>query len=74
MGDEYFSDSIEITRKDLISVIKPRIIEIISAVNNEINNSGYGNTIVNRLIFTGGVSQTDGIIDLINKVTAKAII
>ena len=71
LGDEYFSDSIEITRKDLISVIKPRIIEIISAVNNEINSSGYGNTIVNRLIFTGGVSQTDGIIDLINKVTGK---
>ena len=71
IGDENFSDSIEITRKDLISVIKPRIIEIISSINSEIENSNYGNAIVNRLIFTGGVSQTDGIIDLINKITGK---
>ena len=71
IGDENFSDSIEITRKDLISVIKPRIIEIISSINSEIENSNYGNAIVNRLIFTGGVSQTDGIIDIINKITGK---
>ena len=74
LGDDSFTDSIEITRKDLISVIKPRIIEIISSINDEISKSGYDNTIINRLIFTGGVSQTDGIIDLINKVTGKKAI
>ena len=71
LGDENFSDSVEITRKDLISVIKPRILEIISNINDEILGSNYDNAIVNRLIFTGGVSQTDGIIELINKVTGK---
>ncbi len=71
LGDENFTDSIEITRKDLISVIKPRIIEIISSINNEITNSRYGDTIVNRIVLTGGVSQTEGLIELINNVTNK---
>ena len=71
LGDENFTDSIEITRKDLISVIKPRIIEIISSINNEITNSRYGHTIVNRIVLTGGVSQTEGLIELINNVTNK---
>ena len=71
LGDENFTDSIEITRKDLISVIKPRITEIINAINNKITNSRYGNVIVNRIVLTGGVSQTEGLIELISNVTNK---
>ena len=56
-GDNEF---IEITRRDLISVIKPRISEIVHSINEYIIESNYNNIIANRVVITGGVSQMDG--------------
>jgi len=71
LGGENFNDSTEITRRELISVIKPRIIEIIDSINDKIKNSGYDHIIANRLVITGGVSQTDGLIELIQNISNK---
>jgi cell division protein FtsA len=65
------NDSIEITRKDLISVIKPRVNEIINTLKEHILESGYNHLIANRVVITGGTSQMDGLIDITSKIIEK---
>jgi len=65
------NESIEITRRDLISVIKPRISEIVHSINEYIIESSYNNIIANRVVITGGVSQMDGIIDFSSNILEK---
>ena len=69
LGGEY--DSIEITRKDLIAVIKPRVNEIINSIKDQIIKSGYNHLIANRVVITGGAAQMDGLIDITSKTLEK---
>lgn len=69
IGEE--NESIEITRRDLISVIKPRISEIVHTINECILESSYNNIIANRVVITGGVSQMDGLIEFSSKIFEK---
>ena len=69
LGSEY--DSIEITRKDLIAVIKPRVNEIINSIKDQIIKSGYNHLIANRVVITGGAAQMEGIIDITSKILEK---
>ena len=69
LGEE--NESIEITRRDLISVIKPRISEIVHTINECILESSYNNIIANRVVITGGVSQMDGLIEFSSKIFEK---
>lgn len=69
LGDD--NDSIEITRKDLISVIKPRVNEIINSIKDQIIESDYSNIITNKIVITGGSSQMDGLIDIASKIIDK---
>ena len=64
-------DSIEITRKDLIAVIKPRVNEIINSIKDQIIKSGYNHLIANRVVITGGAAQMEGIIDITSKILEK---
>ena len=65
------NESIEITRRDLISVIKPRIFEIVNTINDIIIDSKYNNIIANRFVITGGASQMEGLLDFTSKVFGK---
>ena len=65
------NESIEITRKDLISVIKPRIFEIVNTINDIIIDSKYNNIIANRVVITGGASQMEGLLGFTSKVFGK---
>ena len=65
------NESIEITRRDLISVIKPRIFEIVNTINDIIIDSKYNNIITNRVVITGGASQMEGLLDFTSKVFGK---
>ena len=69
LGEE--NESIEITRRDLISVIKPRIFEIVNTINDIIIDSKYNNIIANRFVITGGASQMEGLLDFTSKVFGK---
>ncbi len=69
LGEE--NESIEITRRDLISVIKPRIYEIVNTINEIIIESKYNNVIANRVVITGGSSQMEGLLDFTSKVFGK---
>ena len=69
LGGEY--DSIEITRKDLIAVIKPRVNEIINSIKDQIIKSGYNHLIANRVVITGGAAQMEGLIDITSKTLEK---
>ena len=65
------NDSVEITRKDLISVIKPRVKEIINTLKEQVLESGYNHLIANRVVITGGASQMDGVIEITSKIIEK---
>ena len=65
------NESTEITRRDLISVIKPRIFEIVNTINDIIIDSKYNNIIANRVVITGGASQMEGLLDFTSKVFGK---
>ena len=67
------NDSIEITRRDLISVIKPRIFEIINTINELIQESRYNDIIANRVVITGGVAQMDGLLDFSSNILNKKV-
>ena len=69
LGEE--NESIEITRRDLISVIKPRIYEIVNTINEIIIDSKYNSIIANRVVITGGASQMEGLLDFTSKVFGK---
>ena len=69
LGDN--NDSVEITRKDLISVIKPRVIEIINSIKDELVENRYNHLIANRVVITGGSAQMDGLIDITSKILDK---
>ena len=71
LGEE--NESIEITRRDLISVIKPRIYEIVNTINEIIIESKYNNVIANRVVITGGTSQMEGLLDFTSKVFGKKV-
>ena len=71
LGGEY--DSIEITRKDLIAVIKPRVNEIINSIKEKIIKSQYNHLIANRVVITGGAAQMDGLIDATSKTLQKKV-
>ena len=55
----------------MISVIKPRISEIVHSINEFIIESSYNNIIANRVVITGGVSQMDGILDFSSNILEK---
>lgn len=65
------NESTEIIRKDLISVIKPRVFEIVNTLNELIIESSYNNIIANRVVITGGVSQMDGLLDFSSNIFNK---
>ena len=65
------NDSVEIMRKDLIAVIKPRVNEIINTLKEHILESGYNHLIANRVVITGGASQMDGVIEITSKIIEK---
>jgi cell division protein FtsA len=65
------NDSVEIMRKDLIAVIKPRVNEIINSLKEHILESGYNHLIANRVVITGGASQMDGVIEITSKIIEK---
>ena len=65
------NDSVEIMRKDLIAVIKPRVNEIINSLKEHILESGYNHLIANRVVITGGASQMDGLINITSTIIEK---
>ena len=72
LGKEYeLSDPVEVSRGHLIKIIKPRVQEILEIIKLEISNSGYEKIISNRVVFTGGASQMDGLVYLATEILDK---
>ena len=53
-----------ISRSELISVIRPRLEEILEEVKNQLNIGGFDNLSSKRVVFTGGGSQLPGLYEL----------
>lgn len=53
-----------ISRSELISVIKPRLEEILEEVKNQLNIGGFDNLSSKRVVFTGGGSQLPGLYEI----------
>ena len=72
LGKEYeLSDPVEVSRGHLIKIIKPRVQEILEIIKLEISNSGYEKIISNRVVFTGGAAQMDGLVYLATEILDK---
>lgn len=50
-----------VTRAELISIIRPRVEEILEAVRDELLNAGFDQLMSQRVVLTGGGSQLTGI-------------
>ena len=70
-GDSELLDPIEVSRAHLTEIIKPRVQEILETVREKILKSGYNKLITNRVVFTGGASQMDGLLYLGSEVLDK---
>lgn len=54
----------EISRSVLSKIIEPRVEEIFSLVNQEINNSGFKHLLSTGVVITGGASLLEGSVEL----------
>lgn len=53
--------SVQIDRRELVSIIEPRVEELFSLVRQEVKRSGYDGLMPAGMILTGGTSQLTGI-------------
>ncbi len=53
-----------VLRQHLCEVIEPRVEETLNFINNEIQKSGLSELLGSGLVFTGGASQMEGLIEL----------
>ena len=57
-------DYIQITRREVLEVIKPITTNLLGWVQDELNKSGHSNSIGKVMVFTGGAAQIDGLLVL----------
>jgi len=53
-----------VLRQHLCEVIEPRVEETLNFINNEVQKSGLAELLGSGLVFTGGASQMEGLIEL----------
>ena len=63
---EWEPDRIMISRSELISVIRPRVEEILEEVRNALDRVGIDSFKGKKIVLTGGASQLPGMYDLAN--------
>lgn len=57
-------DYIQITRREVLEVVKPIVANILDWTLSTLNKSGYINSIGRVIVFTGGAAQIDGLLVL----------
>lgn len=62
-----------VPRSVLISIIQPRVEEILEMVRHKLDDSGLGPAIGKRVVLTGGASQLPGLRDLAQTVLNKQV-
>ncbi len=58
----------EISRSELIGVIRPRVEEILEEVHEQLRIAGFTKLNGNKVILTGGASQLPGLFEVANKI------
>lgn len=62
-----------VPRSLLIGIIQPRLEEILEMVRERLNQSGHGQAVGRRVVFTGGASQLPGMRDLAQMILDKQV-
>jgi cell division protein FtsA len=73
VGEEDDSNIKQIYRSDLINIISPRIEEIFELVGRKLDEAGYKNTSMHRVVLTGGASQLPGMREVASMVLDKQV-
>lgn len=73
LGEDERSKPNHVPRAFLIGIIQPRMEEILELVRAKISDSGLGNVVGRRVVFTGGSSQLPGLKDLGQHVLDKQV-
>ncbi len=63
-GDIRYYERPFVSRSELISVIRPRVEEIIEEVRKKLDKGGFEHLPAKRIVFTGGTSQLPGLYEL----------
>lgn len=63
----------QISRKDLSTIIEPRMEEIFSLVGREITKSGYENLLPAGVVITGGTVIMEGSVELVERVLSMPV-
>lgn len=63
----------KVSRKDLASIIEPRMEEIFSLVKGEINKSGYKDLLPAGAVITGGTIKMEGTVELAEQVLGMPV-
>ena len=63
----------KITKNDLKKIVESRLEEIFETIKNKMENAGYGTFAINSLVLTGGVANTIGIENVVNRIFKKPI-
>ncbi len=61
-------EKVEISRSELIGVIRPRIEEILEDVREQLKSAGFANLSTKKIVLTGGASQLPGLYDVASKI------
>lgn len=60
-------------RKQLVEIMQPRMEEILGLVKAELSKSGFGGKLAAGVVLTGGVSQSEGLLPLAEKVLGHQV-
>ncbi len=63
----------QVTRLQIAQAIEPKLIELFAAVNDKLNESGFGHVMGKRVVLTGGASQLSGVQELAQRHLNKQV-
>lgn len=73
VGEEDDSNIKQIYKADLINIISPRIEEIFEMTARKLDEAGYKNAAMHRVVLTGGASQLPGMREVASMVLDKQV-
>jgi cell division protein FtsA len=73
MGEDYGDDCRRIRRSHLTKIIQSRMEEILAAVQERLQRSGYDVAVGRRMVLTGGGSQLAGVRELVSRMLNKQV-
>lgn len=73
IGEPYDQSSSQVSKAELVRIIRPRIEETFELIKSRLNVQGLANTMSHRVVLTGGGCQLSGISELATAILEKQV-